>query len=150
MIYEDTSCYDDIINLPHPVSINHAKMTRLNRAAQFAPFAALNGHGEAIKETARFTSEKIQLDEEDKAELDRRLKYIQNILNKGKYPKITCVYFKPDLKKNGGIYFTDCGLLKKIDTYKHIFVIEKIYPDKELPELLEIPIDEIIDLYCSE
>ncbi len=59
MIYEDTSCYDDIINLEHPVSINHAQMTRLNRAAQFAPFAALSGFEETIDKTAKENSEKF-------------------------------------------------------------------------------------------
>ena len=50
--------YDDIINLPHPVSKNHPQMPLRDRAAQFAPFAALTGHAEAIRETARRHMEK--------------------------------------------------------------------------------------------
>ena len=55
--------YDDIINLPHHVSKRHPQMPLLNRAAQFAPFAALTGYQESIEETARLVEEKIELEE---------------------------------------------------------------------------------------
>jgi len=45
--------YDDIINLPHHVSKRHPQMSMWNRAAQFAPFAALTGYEDAIKESAQ-------------------------------------------------------------------------------------------------
>ena len=64
--------YDDIINLPHPTSKRHPRMPIRDRAAIFSPFAALSGHGAAIAETARLTEQKIELDEDTKAELDRR------------------------------------------------------------------------------
>ena len=48
-----TDNYDDIINLPHHVSKRHPQMSMMNRAAQFAPFAALTGHSDAIQETVR-------------------------------------------------------------------------------------------------
>ena len=150
MIYEDTSCYDDIINLPHHTSINHAQMSRLNRAAQFAPFAALTGHGEAIKETARLTSQKIQLDEDVKEKLDRILNFLHKLLNEHKEPKISCVYFEKDKKKDGGSYLTITGILKKIDSNKRSIVIEKINCDKKPPETITIPADDILDLNCLE
>ena len=56
--------YQSIINLEHPTSSKHPRMSRLQRAAQFAPFAALTGHDAAIQETARLTDQKIELDEE--------------------------------------------------------------------------------------
>lgn len=45
--------FDDIIDLPHHVSKNHPQMSMSSRAAQFAPFAALTGHDEAIENTAK-------------------------------------------------------------------------------------------------
>lgn len=58
-----TNKYDDIINLPHHVSTKHPRMSKINRAAQFAPFVALSGHDAAVKETARLTDERVELDE---------------------------------------------------------------------------------------
>ena len=73
--------YDDIINLPHPESKKHPRMSLQDRAAQFSPFAALTGHSAAIDETARLTERKLELNEEKKAELDRMWQYL---LRKGK------------------------------------------------------------------
>ena len=53
-----TDQYEDIINLPHPVSSKHPQMSMEERAAQFAPFAALTGHGEAIRKTAEHAAKK--------------------------------------------------------------------------------------------
>ena len=70
--------YDDIINLPHPVSKNHPQMPLRDRAAQFAPFAALTGHDAAIKETARLTDERLELSEEAIAQLNEKINIIGN------------------------------------------------------------------------
>ena len=70
--------YDDIINLPHPVSKNHPQMPLRDRAAQFAPFAALTGHDAAIKETARLTDERLELSEEVIAQLNEKINIIRN------------------------------------------------------------------------
>jgi hypothetical protein len=66
--------YDDIIDLPHWQSTTRPKMSRLNRAAQFAPFAALAGHDAAVQEMGRLTDAFKELDESRKAELDERLR----------------------------------------------------------------------------
>ena len=58
--------YDDIINLPHPTSARHPRMPMADRAAQFAPFAALAGHGAAIRETARLRAQKTELTEDER------------------------------------------------------------------------------------
>ena len=64
--------YDDIIDLPHPNPRNHIRMKVSSRAAQFAPFAALTGHSEAIMEFARLTDEKIELDESMKSSINKK------------------------------------------------------------------------------
>lgn len=127
--------YDDIINLPHHVSKKHPRLSMEQRAAQFAPFAALTGFGDAINETSRITENRIELDDEEKLKIDNILqKLMDKISNK---PKVTITYFIPDLRKTGGEYKTKIGNLKKIDEYKQLLVLE----DKT-----EIPIKEIIEI----
>lgn len=118
----DEHRYDDIIDLPHHVSKTHKHMSNLDRAAQFAPFAALSGHEEAVKETARLTDERMILDESQIAILDQRLQIISDQLDL-KQP-ISITYFKPDMKKNGGAYITVNKVIKKIDTYENVIVFE--------------------------
>ena len=86
--------YDDIINLPHPVSKTHPRMSMIERAAQFSPFAALTGYGAAIKETARLTDRKLELDEETQALLDLRQHFLLEHL--AQRPEVTITYFEPD------------------------------------------------------
>lgn len=117
MKYHDKHRYDDMINLPHHVSKKHPQMSPLNRAAQFAPFAALTGHGDAIRETARLTDPFIELDEDKKEQLNGRLQFINE--NLGRKPECEITYFRPDAKKDGGTYVTICGRIKKIDEYAH-------------------------------
>ena len=109
--------YDDIINLPHPVSARHPQMPLPDRAAQFSPFAALTGHDAAIRETARLTDTFVELDEGRKQELDEQLQLIKE--NQSQKPEIEVTYFQPDLKKSGGAYMTFRGRVKKIDEYNH-------------------------------
>jgi hypothetical protein len=96
-------------------------MPLLDRAAQFAPFAALTGHGDAIKETARLTEAKIELDEEEKARLNDRLAFI--IEHIGDTPEISITYFLPDGRKSGGAYITKTGAIKKVDDFERTVVM---------------------------
>ena len=105
--------YDDIINLPHHVSATRPHMPIIDRAAQFQPFAALSGYGDAVRETARLTDEKIELTEDEKALLDTRLQRLADEISS--QPKVTLTYFQPDKKKAGGAYVTVTSQLKKID-----------------------------------
>lgn len=130
-----TKTYDDIIHLPRHVSKKHPQMALSDRAAQFSPFAALTGHGAAIKETARLTDERVQLDEYMINVLSDRLQIIADRL-KDK-PEIMITYFQPDEKKNGGAYVTATGTVKKIDVYERIVVMT----DRQ-----EIPIDDIVGI----
>ncbi len=91
-------------------------MSMQNRAAQFAPFAALNGHRDAIEETARLTDYQITLDESDTNVLNRKLFYLRSQLSK--HPEITITYFIPDNKKSGGAYNIKSGIVNKIDNDK--------------------------------
>lgn len=130
--------YGDIINMPRRVSNIHAPMNILNRAAQFAPFSALPGHNDAVKETERLTEIYLSLDDEEK----ERINYIlQNILyNINTVNKIYVKYFIEDEKKSGGRFVKVTGSIKKIDTYNRVIIIDntKIY------------IDDIVDISILE
>ena len=127
--------YDDIINLPHHQSAKHNQMSRLNRAAQFAPFAALTGHGAAISEAARLTDEKIELEEEIISILNEQIQIIyENISEK---PFVEINYFAPDDCKSGGKYVMVSGNVRRIDDYNR----EIIFTDD-----LRIPIDDIYSI----
>ena len=130
--------YDDIIHLPHHRSKKHAPMPLIDRAAQFSPFAALTGHDAAIKETARLTDRKIELDEYEIAVLDDALQQIKGKIEK--HPEITVTYFQPDMRKNGGEYVTITGRVKKLDEYTKSMIIE---------DGTRILIEEIIELVLN-
>lgn len=115
MTLENGHKYDDIIHLPHHVSVRHPQMSLADRAAQFSPFAALTGHEAAILETARLTDAFIELDDDRKAQIDRQLQLLKE--NQFQNPEIEVTYFQPDEKKNGGAYVTARGRVKRIDEY---------------------------------
>lgn len=130
-----TKAYDDIIDLPHHVSTTHPHMASIDRAAQFSPFAALTGYDAAIKETARLTDERVELDESMKDALSNKLQIIADRLKE--QPEIAITYFQPDGKKNGGTYVTAVSAAKKIDKYERVVVMS---------DGIVIPIDEIISI----
>lgn len=107
--------YDDIIDLPHHVSETHPPMSRADRAAQFSPFAALTGYDSAVRETARVTERRIELDEGVKVELNARLNCILEHLSE--HPQVSITYFMPDEKKSGGAYRTVTGAVRKLDGF---------------------------------
>lgn len=118
----DIHKYDDIINLPHHVSSTRPHMSIEERAAQFSPFAALTGHEDAIKETARQTEREIILDENELEILDEKLKAI--LSDKSDNKNIIVVYYVPDENRNGGKYVECSGRVKKMDEYRHVLVME--------------------------
>lgn len=116
--------YEDIINLPHHTSSKHQRMPQESRAAQFAPFAALTGYDDAIKETTRITQKRINIDEETKNILNNKLQYILKNLNKK--PEITFTYFIYDNKKAGGKYIEKTSIVKTIDMpNQYVILIDK-------------------------
>lgn len=114
--------YDDIINLPHPVSKVHPPMPAANRAAQFSPFAALTGYEEAVEETARLTDERLELEEDAVCALDEKLRILQERI--AEQPEASVTYFRPDARKAGGAYVTVSGRIKKIDCYEQMLVMK--------------------------
>lgn len=131
--------YEDIIHLPHHISLRHPPMSALNRAAQFSPFAALNGYEDAIRETGRLTQERVELTQERREELDRTLAALLRQI--GSYPEIRVTWFVPDERKAGGSYVTAEGRLKKVDGWTRELV---------LTDGQRIDMDEVFALECID
>ena len=127
--------YDDIIDLPHQVSHRHPHMPVADRAAQFAPFAALTGYDAALRETARLTDRKVEQTEEIKALLDHKQQFL--LEHAEARPKITVVHFKADERKDGGTYISVTGHFRTIDPIRRQLV---------LSNKTRIPLDDILDL----
>ena len=114
--------YSDIYNIPRPDLKYHQRMPIADRAAQFAPFAALTGFSGMIEETGRTTEERIILDDKEKERINRRLRSLANETASKSEVQIT--YFIPDKKKTGGSYQTITGNLNKIDLYNKNIIIK--------------------------
>lgn len=131
--------YDDIIDMEHFTSKVHPRMSMEARAAQFAPFSALTGYEESVKETARLTDEKIEIDDGLKEMINNRLLIIEEKLKSN--PLVAITYFVPDKKKKGGKYITSEVHIKKIDNIElKITTKENIY----------ININEIINISSND
>ena len=128
------SPYEDIINLPHHVSPTRPRMSRADRAAQFSPFAALSGYGDAVQETARLTNRRIELDESAKAALDEKLRLLAEVIEDR--PEAAITYFLPDRKK-AGEYVTATGQVKKVDAVAQELVMAngRIIPIADIIEV---------------
>lgn len=135
---ENNNKYDDIINLPHHISTDRPRMSMHDRAAQFSPFAALTGYGDAVEETARFTDTKLELDDDVKYMLNEKLRLIKEHLSD--CPVIQIIYFKADKSKLGGEYISKIGSVKKIDEYGAAVV---------MTDKTKIPIDDIAEINGS-
>lgn len=127
--------YDDIIDLPHHQSATRKRMSMIERAAQFNAFRALTGYGDAVRETARLTEKRMELDEYAKAEINAKLIYMQEHMDEGK--EFTVTYFVPDDRKDGGAYVVVTDIVKKIQKFERIIVMENG---------VEIPIEEIYSI----
>lgn len=135
MINTNNHQYDDIIDLPHHVSSIRPRMSMIDRAAQFSPFAALTGYDAAIKETGRLTDHRIELSEECRAVLDRKQQVL--LENLAEHPEVSVTYFVPDERKSGGTYVTVAGRVKKVDDYQRLLL---------LTDGTKIALDEILDI----
>jgi hypothetical protein len=127
--------YEDIINLKHHISKKHPPMDIQHRAAQFAPFAALTGYDDNIKEATRIIDKRIELDEQRKILINDKLQLIlENIKEE---PIVNFTYFVYDDKKDGGKYIEETGIVKKIDMIEEYILLKN---------KIKIPIKEIIDI----
>ena len=131
-----TDQYDDIIHLPHHVSSTRPRMSAIDRAAQFSPFAALTGYDTSIKESARLTDARIELDDSQKEEIGEKLRLVTGQPD----AEIKITYFLPDTKKTGGEYVLAAGTVKKVDKYERMII---------MGDGKQIPIDEVIDVDCD-
>ena len=127
--------YRDILHLPHPVSPTRAKMSMVERAAQFAPFAALTGHEAAIQETARLTDAQIHLDMDGIPLLDAQIRLLAEQVSD--HPEIFATCFVPDERKAGGAYHSVTARVRKILEQERILLLE---------DDIRVPIDRIVSL----
>ena len=127
--------YDKIMGLPHHVSKTRPQMPMSDRAAQFAPFAALTGYDAAIKETGRLTDERIELDVEALSALDMKYQLLMEALDEA--PEVTITYFQPDERKAGGKYVSAVGAVKKIDDFERRITMR---------DGTKIPMDDILSI----
>lgn len=130
-----THKYDDILHLPHPTSTKHPRMSIGDRAAIFSPFAALTGHGAAIAETARLTEQRIELDEDRRAELDEKQRILEAVITQ--QPEVIVTWFRPDDKKDGGSYISTRGNLKRTDGIDRVMI---------MMDGTRIPLDDIVEI----
>ena len=114
--------YDDIIDLPHHVSATRPQISMMDRAAQFSPFAALTGYDAAIKETGRLTDQKVEMDAEALNVLNMKFQILIDRL--AEEPEVTFIYFKPDERKDGGAYIDVTGIVKKVDKFERLIVMQ--------------------------
>ena len=127
--------YNEIMGLPHHVSKTRPQMPMSDRAAQFAPFAALTGYDAAIKETGRLTDERIELDVEALSALDMKYQLLMEALDEA--PEVTITYFQPDERKAGGKYVSAVGAVKKIDDFERRITMR---------DGTRIPMDDILSI----
>ena len=118
------SKYDEIMGRPHHVSKTRPQMPMSDRAAQFAPFAALTGY-----------DDKIELDEEALTALDMKYQLLMDALDDA--PEVTITYFQPDERKAGGKYITATGALKKVDDFERRITMQ---------DGTKIPMDDVISI----
>ncbi|MCC8049322.1 MAG: YolD-like family protein [Clostridiales bacterium] len=130
-----TEEYQDIINLPHHVSQKRPHMSMTDRAAQFSPFAALTGYDAAVKETARLTDQRMELNEEEQQKISERINLLKSHLDESRVVEIT--YFVPDERKSGGEYNTVTGVVKKLDEFHRTLI---------MTDGTRIPVQEIVEL----
>ena len=127
--------YNEIMGLPHHVSKTRPQMPMSDRAAQFAPFAALTGYDAAIKETGRLTDERIELDVEALSALDMKYQLLMEALDEA--PEVTITYFQPDERKAGGKYASAVGAVKKIDDFERRITMQ---------DGAKIPMDDVLSI----
>ena len=116
-----TNPYEDIMHLSRPVSKTHPQMPIADRAAQFAPFAALTGYDVSIFEAARLTEKRIELDDKAIEILNIKLQFLKEHIKE--QPKITVTYFVPDTKKDGGAYVEYSGTIRVMDETQKVIIM---------------------------
>lgn len=130
--------YGDIIDRPHHVSDKRPQMSRINRAAQFAPFAALTGYDDLIRESARETETRQIPDENKIEEMNDKLVFL---FQQEEPPEAAFTVFVRDAKKAGGKHITIKGAVARYDEYEQCITLES-------GEVIFI--EDITQIECSE
>ena len=135
--------YADIIGLPHHLSEKRKHMSLHDRAAQFAPFAALIGYDEMVVEEARLTDRQISPGESDLDRLDRIFRRLAELLSAGQRPEVSALVFVPDARKAGGRYETVTGRARRLDPEeKKLILLGDGIPPREI----SLSLDRILGL----
>ena len=129
------SKYEEIMKHPHHVSKTRPQMPMSDRAAQFAPFAALTGYDAAIKETGRLTDERIELDEEALTALDMKYQLLMDAFDDA--PEVTITYFQPGERNAGGKYISATRAVKKVDDIERLITMQ---------DGTKIPMDDVLSI----
>ncbi len=139
--------YGDIIQLPHHQSKTRKHMSLHDRAAQFAPFAALSGYDDMVKEESRLTDRRTSLSDWEMEVLNQKLELISDALQEGKHPLISFTFFQRDKRKEGGSYVTLRGLVKTLDlTGGKVILFGSEDPDDRRSKPVEIPLKDVTDI----
>ena len=144
--------YADIIDMPHHRSETHPHMSLHDRAAQFAPFAALTGYDDMIDEEARLVDNRIELDDESIDKINRALSKIRDLIDFGLCPEVTITYFVPDpIKPSGGKYVTSTERIRKVDGTFQKIILERckgpanMHVELKIADIFEIHSDNLDD-----
>jgi hypothetical protein len=140
--------YGDIIDKPHWQSPTRPHMSLYDRAAQFAPFAALTGYDDMITEEARLVDNKIELDNTEIEVINQKLEILADSISNGEKPEVSITYFVPDLLKNGGKYETVTEVIKKIDIVQGQLVLERKVGVAEMNATIDIK--DILEIHDVE
>lgn len=112
--------YADMLRLHRPVSGRHARMDKVARGAQFAPFAALTGYDAVIRETGRLTEGEPWLEADEIARLDALLRALAVDPNR----EAVFVCFLPDREKAGGSFVSYRGRVARVDPIQKTVLLD--------------------------
>ncbi len=140
--------YGDIIDHPHWESPTYPPMSLYDRAAQFAPFAALSGYDDMIDEEARLVDNRIELSEEELGELNRKLSLMDETIRSGTRPAVTVTYFVPDPLKPGGAYQTITEKVRRVEAVHGVIQLDR--KATVAGSYMEIRIGDILDIRMEE
>ena len=111
----------ELLEMERPVSTRHAPMRRCDRAAQFAPFAALSGFGDTVQEAGRLTQAQIELTTSGREALNETL--VQLAARLPEQPEVRITYFQPDARKSGGVYRTISARVRRLDADAQVLLL---------------------------
>ncbi len=131
--------YEDIMHKERPTAVGQVGVSDADRAAQFAPFAALTGFDGVIWEAGRLTDREIEMDEGELLVMNQTLCTLAGEVND--HPCVQLVWFCPDDRKTGGAYRSYTGHLKKLDAYERLLIFT---------DGTKIPIDSLRDIQKAE